>query len=385
MSQDYVDDVYDSTFVVQTTMANVEKNFAALKSSFSGAAAPSNPIAGMWWFDTTANLLKLRNEANNAWQSVWNFANNKPVVTNNISADFGAALKNPAVGTAGLRTLGTTALKACAGNDARLSDDRDPPDASVTEVKIGAAAVSQAKLKTSQGEVSTSSTIPVNLTLPGGEYGFYPRLKRLGGQGVKTVTAQLSGGDLANFSLSYITNITLHVGGEGNVAYAQQRYVTSSGEVHWVFILRDKITKQVLSMYQAPDHPCFGNGGKPLLVPHPFGDYDETKHEIIVINPSLKEIEQMELETIVDDETLPDKDLLEIITENYEIDEDSNPAWPSIPVTVGLPKHVKDKKTGKKILAGYRFMKGDTIIEPVKKRIVKPDFIKVKSLKRKLL
>ena len=369
MSQDYVDDVYDSTFVVQTTMANIEKNFAALKSSFSGATAPSNLIAGMWWFDTMTNILKLRNEANNAWQSVWNFSSNKPVISNLSNeitgAMIAAAIKDPAAGIAGLRTLGTTSVKACAGNDARLGA---PPDNG---------SISQAQLKTSQGSVSREGDSHGNHTLPGGEYGFYPQIK-VEDEGYATYAIGTH-----KTNTTYDTNIHINIAGVGKAGYAQQRYVTASGEVHWIFILRNKITKQTLSMYQAPDHPCFGNGGKPLLVPHPFGGYDETKHEIIVINPSLAEIEQMELETIVDDETKPDKDLLQVITENYEIDEASNPAWPSIPVTVGLPKYVKDKK-GKKILADYRFMQGDTIIEPVKKRIVKPDFIKVKSLKRKL-
>lgn len=131
MSQDFTDDCYGSDHVVQTDMANIEKNFAALKSTFSGAAAPSNLVAGMWWFDTTANILKLRNEANNAWQSVWDFANNKPIVTNNVSADFGAALKDPAVDTAGLRTIGTGALQAMAGNAAMT-----PDDGTVTGIKL---------------------------------------------------------------------------------------------------------------------------------------------------------------------------------------------------------------------------------------------------------
>ena len=142
------------------------------------------------------------------------------------------------------------------------------------------------------------------------------------------------------------------------------------------------ITKDVIGMSSCPDHPCFGNGSKPQIVSHPFGNYNETKHEIIVINPTNEEIEQMELEAIVDDETLPNKDLLEIITENYKIDENSNPAWPLIPVTVGLPKYIKDKK-GKKILADYRFIQNDTIIAPIKKRIIRPDHILCKSLKRK--
>jgi len=138
--QDYTDNCFATDHAVQTDMQNMENNFAALKSAFSGATTPSDTVAGMWWFDTTANILKLRNEANNDWQSVWDFANNKPVITN-LSAEItgamiAAALKDPAVGTAGLRTLGTGALTACAGNDARLSDTRTPPDNGVTLAKM---------------------------------------------------------------------------------------------------------------------------------------------------------------------------------------------------------------------------------------------------------
>jgi len=31
----------------------------------------------MWWYDTTANMLKIRNEANNAWLDVYDFANGR--------------------------------------------------------------------------------------------------------------------------------------------------------------------------------------------------------------------------------------------------------------------------------------------------------------------
>ena len=284
-----------------------------------------------------------------------------------------ATLKSAAANTESMRQIGTTELKACAGNDARLSDTRLPPNAGV----------SQAKLKTSQGSVSTTSASLTNLTLPGGEYGFYPRLRNTDNSvPYAGITAQMSAIDNDMSSYSYVTRIALAVEG-GFTVYAQQRYVTASGEVHWIFILRDRVIKKVISMYQSSDHPCFGNGGKPLLMPHPFGNYDETKHEIIVINPTLAEIEQMELETIVDDETKPDKDLLEVTIENYEIDEASNLAWPSIPVTVGLPKRITSKTTGKKILVDYRFISPDTVIEPIKKVILKPSYIKVKKLTRK--
>ena len=353
MSQAFVDNVYDSTFEVQTTMANVEKNFAALKSSFSGANAPSDPIAGMWWFDTTANILKLRNEANAAWQSVWDFANNKPVITNIVSADFGAALKDPVAATAGLRTLGTGAAQALPGNTDLLPD----------------AYVSQAKLKTSQGSVNVQGS-QANIALPGGEYGFYPQTKTSSANLLYEVLASIAGGDGTAGSTSYITNIFL---GCENVAigtgYAQQRYVTSSGEVFWIFVLRDKITKDIKAMYQAPDHPCFGNGGKPLLVSHPFGSYDPETQEIIVINPTHAEVEAMKkMGERGEDE--PDKDLLEVIMEEYELDETSKPVWPKIPVTVRLPKDYEIKQMGESVV-------------PIKKIIPQPVGILCKSLKKK--
>lgn len=75
MSQDWTDDCFDAGHVAQEDMANIEKNFLCLKGAFSGASAPSNPVAGMFWYDTTANMLKLRNETNSAWLDVYDFAN----------------------------------------------------------------------------------------------------------------------------------------------------------------------------------------------------------------------------------------------------------------------------------------------------------------------
>ena len=251
--------------------------------------------------------------------------------------------------------------------------------AAVTEAKLGASAVALSKLKTSTQ--SQSYDIPAGTShsfgLTGGQYIFYPTIKAESND-VWWGLEQIIG--TTYVSLVYFKN---KHGSDNKYAYVLHRYITSSGEVNWLFILREKETKKIIGRSIAPDHPCFGNGGKPLLTPHPFGNYDETKHEIIVINPTNAEIEQMELETIVEDETKPDKDLIEVIAENYEIDEGSNPVWSSIPITVGLPKHIVDKKTGKKILADYRFMPAGTVIEPIKKIIPKPDYILVRSLRKK--
>lgn len=64
-------------------------------------------------------------------------------------AKTAAALQDPAAGTTGLRSLGTGATQAAAGNDARLSDERTPTDSSVTNAKVAAgAAIALSKLAT---------------------------------------------------------------------------------------------------------------------------------------------------------------------------------------------------------------------------------------------
>jgi len=39
----------------------------ALRTLFSGTSAPSSPVAGQLWHDTTSGVLYLRNQANDAW------------------------------------------------------------------------------------------------------------------------------------------------------------------------------------------------------------------------------------------------------------------------------------------------------------------------------
>ena len=265
-----------------------------------------------------------------------------------------------------LPKTGTGATDACAGNDARLSNTRTPTDGSVTEAKLASGAVSQAKLKTSTGSVSTTSTTAVNLTLPGGEYGFYPQLQA--SDEFVSITAQIA---VPLYATAFVTNIAIASNYVGGTVYARQRYVTSSGEVHWVFILRDKVTKETISMYQAPDHPCFGNSGKPLLVPHPFGSYDPDKHEIIVINPSDEDVFNMQ-DACIMPEDKPDRDILEVIVKDYEIDEDLKTEWPKKEITVGLPKNIDWKR-----------MPEDSKVVPVRKRIPQPSYVTTRKLWKK--
>jgi len=377
MSQDFTDDCFASAHAVQTDMQNIENNFAALKSAFSGAAAPSDLIAGMVWYDTTTHILKIRNEANTAWQSVWDLANNKPVITN-LSAEItgamiAAAIKDAVAGTASLRTLGTGAEQALPGNTDLNGTAHTGDVTGTTALTIGASKVAQGMLKTSQGSVSVvveEETKGITASLPGGEYGFRIQVKSTAVRNLK-----FSGLADAVLTAAYVSPGAQFENGPtgGNeTGYAQERYVTASGEVFWIFILRNKITKEIWKVYQAPDHPCFGNGGNPLLFPHPFGSYDPTKHEIIIINPSDEEVYNMEQACIVNDETKPDRDLIEVVLQDYEIDEELKTPWPRKEVTVGLPRGInwKNMPDGSKVI-------------PVKKRIPKPSYITTRKLWKK--
>lgn len=71
MSQSFTLSTYASGSNYSADMLNIEGNFAALKSSFSGVSAPASaadsPVAGQFWFDTAKKIMKIRNSANNGW------------------------------------------------------------------------------------------------------------------------------------------------------------------------------------------------------------------------------------------------------------------------------------------------------------------------------
>ncbi|MBU1864247.1 MAG: hypothetical protein KKH94_11330 [Candidatus Omnitrophica bacterium] len=219
-------------------------------------------------------------------------------------------------------------------------------DLSITEGKIGNAAVSQGKLKTSQGSVSTVSTAGAELTLPGGSYGFYPQVRSA--HSSCTVEAKMANGI---YFTSYATNIFLKPS-TVNGAYAQQRYVTASGKDPWLFILYDKKEGQIVSTWYAPDHPSYGQGGNEKKVPHPFADYlgKELSEHLEIILVDLKQTREIEKEARVE------QTVSEIVMAEY---------------TVATSEELKFKKRDVSNEKGeHRF------IEEI------PDYIKVRKLKR---
>jgi len=67
---------HDLDIANQTASAarsDINNALQALGSTNSGASAPATTYANMLWYDTTANILKIRAEANDAWISIGYF------------------------------------------------------------------------------------------------------------------------------------------------------------------------------------------------------------------------------------------------------------------------------------------------------------------------
>lgn len=118
MAQTWSDNTYQGDHNAATDLQNMENNFNTLKSLFSGAAAPSNTVAGMPWMDTTKKLLKYRNSANSAWLGLMHGdTSQKILVYRNAAMDGWAidsgvtdrviALKGGSTYTTGGATAGT--------------------------------------------------------------------------------------------------------------------------------------------------------------------------------------------------------------------------------------------------------------------------------------
>lgn len=153
----------------------------------------------------------------------------------------------------------------------------------------GAGVVGQTQLKTAQGSISqttSGSSVSQVLTLPGGEYGFYPTIQNNQHPGENSTVWSESGSASAGTFVRMITAYS----GSNSTGICYQRYVQSSppykiGDIGWghfLFVLQNRITGDIVASYEADDPPWAYNGpshhGKDTVeritsCPHPFVDY----------------------------------------------------------------------------------------------------------------
>jgi len=119
--------------------------------------------------------------------------------------------------------------------------------------------IGRSQLKTATGSVTHADSDAANLTLPGGQYGFYPQIKTEGSIDRNYSIAS----DFSNSS--YTANISFF-SSSTNPGYARQRYIQSSppydhgdGEVQGYGYASLDANGRVVSMYLAEDPPWYGN------------------------------------------------------------------------------------------------------------------------------
>jgi len=148
------------------------------------------------------------------------------------------------------------------------------PLTAVTQAFVALEAVGQSELKTTSGEVSRFGSSVVKNILPGGAYGFYPRLKSSSAtaalynaaMGLTLDSTASYSNRATSISTSYASIIML--ASASFTITAEQTYVTASppynlgdGEIGcFIFAIIDNITKKVESVYSATEAPWHYNG-----------------------------------------------------------------------------------------------------------------------------
>jgi len=359
--------------LVSQIRENIEALFLLLLKVEAGSATsdPSNDSNG-YFYDTAAGWTDDEHNGRTLLITSGTAIGNTYTIDDTVAASDRIACTGDNLYSDGVRSGDTYIilydLTNTAGHDHDGVNSKSAllADGSITEAKLADSAVAQAKLKSTTQEVSTTQGTLTKLAFSSaGEYGFFPQFKQ--GGGVTDMDVAFLPTTFADSS--YATIIALAVAAGSGSVYAQMRYIQSSGEVFWLFFLLQKNNGTVIAAAACPDHPCFGNGAKPLLVPHPFLDYDPAVHDIMVVTPDAALLAEIRARIATPDETVPDRSLLQVVNEDYELDLSVKPPWPTEPVTVALENQ-------------YDARPGD-IVNVIKKIIPQPDYIRTAGLKRR--
>ena len=181
----------------------------------------------------------------------------------------------------------------CVGNTALSTN-------AVTSAKIDIDEVS-ASITINSGSTSPSAE---TLQLPCGQFGFYPTFSvnslNPTDEGYVTLQARIlyesygyagigsssmvhpNYSPLMSFDMAISNAIPIDV-----TMYMKQAYVTGTGHVKWIFLKVSKKTKLIISTWEAWDHP---SNGASLAIEHPFYNYNPKLHDIILINPTSRDL-----------------------------------------------------------------------------------------------
>ena len=225
---------------------------------------PESPGTTTLFTKLRDNPIAITEKASGAPVLANDYVVNAMIATDAVNADSIAA---GTVGTSEIAANAVTTTELAAGSvtateivDGQVGSAEIAAGA-VTSSEIAASAITRTEIKATTGEVSTSSSTQVNLTLPGGSWGFFPAVKADSGIDATIATSAVAVGT------SYVANIAMGTDGSGT-AYAQQLYIQASppydlgdGEIPmFIFAIIDNATGKAESIYSAPEAPWHYNG-----------------------------------------------------------------------------------------------------------------------------
>ena len=156
MSQSYSSNCFSTANVIETDMQNVENNFDALRSLFSGSSAPTSPDAGQLWYDTGSSSVKIR--YNSSWVEWWDM-DGQCVAAGKVGTD---SLASGAVTDAKVTSVGGSKITAGSIPSGKFQAGAiagaDIADGTIPRAKIGAYTAGNYFIIGSDSEKTTAAT-----------------------------------------------------------------------------------------------------------------------------------------------------------------------------------------------------------------------------------
>jgi len=207
------------------TRADINSALQALASTSSGATEPSTMFANQLWFDTAANKLKIRNEANSAWYDIVEINESTGALTIN-SATIGGT--TAAAGTFTTVTSATVTGGTAVGSSLTLKSTSGVGTSDSIALKVGNNGATTAMTANTSGNIefrAGTAALPAITTTGDTNTGiFFPAADTIAFTegGVESMRITASG------ALSIPLTGGLVVDGSTNVG-ASSKYISGSG------------------------------------------------------------------------------------------------------------------------------------------------------------
>ena len=210
-------------------------SLSAIVSNNSGATEPSTTYAYQWWYDTTNNILKMRNADNDAWITIGTFnqSTDSVVLAGTITID-GTAVSLGGTYTTPFPTITTTSIFVEPNvNSAVTINGTNFISVPIVEaINSTTGAITRAVSVT----WTNSTTISATFNIPNADY--YIRVENNNGYAVRSTNAILSAssaptwstasGSIGTVSAGSTVSLSVSASSDSTVAYSETTSILTS-------------------------------------------------------------------------------------------------------------------------------------------------------------